>query len=368
MLRSGVYASSNGGAAHTLLNNGSFMLTGAIHALVKAGRFDVIIASSPPFLAVFAAEAVRLTRRVPMVLEMRDLWPDYMVEMGMLKSRVLRKALFGMESYLLRRSQRSVVVMYSTRERVAGKGVPEERIHVMPNGVDLSQYYRSSEPPPLPTLRRSDGESVVGHLGTFGVAQDLRSVVEAAAIVDREAGGVRFVFAGDGREKEEVVERARDRGLSNISFHEPIPKDQTRAFYTSCDVCLVPLADLDVLQEPVPSKIFEIMACETPVLASLRGEAADIVRRSGGTVPERAHGNCRACTPLTDSRGVARTLHVFLLTQDEAFFLSESIEHLLNVLPDHSSVVGCMLFPAGRCRRKRWVVERRHEPWRRLGS
>lgn len=282
VLRSWLYSSPNRSFVHTLVNNASFMASSTLHALARAERFDVVIASSPPFLAQLTGDAVRRAQRIPMVVEIRDLWPDYMVEMGVLKNAAAQRMLFGMERYLLRRSSRVVVVTDSFRRRVEEKGVPTDRIDVISNGVELSRYYRDPAPPPLEALQRRPGEFLVGYLGNFGAGQELRTVVRAAALLQDEAPDVRFVLVGDGKEKGKVQEEADRLGVRNLVIGDPIEKEQTRAFYNACDLCLVPLAPVPIFSETVPSKIFEIMACERPVLASVAGEAARIVQESGG--------------------------------------------------------------------------------------
>lgn len=302
VLRSWLYTSPRRGFTHVLANNASFMVTSMMHALRRAPSFDVVIASSPPFLAHVTGEAIRRLQRVPLVLEIRDLWPDYMVEMGVLRNPIGRRSLFGLEAYLLRRAARAVVVTESFRTRLGEKGVPLDLVDVIPNGVDLTRYF--SEPgvqPPFADLRRSNGEFIVGYLGNFGAGQELRTVVDAACQLQQAAPAVRFVLAGDGREKPGVLEHARELGLRNISFHPPIEKDLTRAFYNSCDICLVPLAPIRIFQETVPSKLFEIMACERPLVAGVAGEAARIVESSRAglvTAPGDAVGLARAVLTL----------------------------------------------------------------------
>ncbi len=282
VLRSWVWTSPDRGFAHTVANNVSFMVTGALHALRRAGPLDVVIASSPPFLAHVAGDAVRRLKRAPLVLEIRDLWPDYMVEMGVLRNRAGQRALFGLERYLLRRASRAIVVTESFRRRVADKGFPAERIDVIPNGVGMDAYYRDPDaPPPLPELARTSGGFVVGYLGNFGAGQEIRTVVEAAARLKERAPDVRFVLVGDGKEKSLVEARAAELRLPNLSIHPPIEKERTRAFYNACDLCLVPLAPVPIFTETVPSKIFEVLACQRPLLASVAGEAARIVEESG---------------------------------------------------------------------------------------
>jgi colanic acid biosynthesis glycosyl transferase WcaI len=281
VLRSWLFARPGGGFAGTLLNNATFMVTSALHALARGGGADVLVASSPPFFPHVAGAVVQGLRRVPLVLEIRDLWPDYLAQMGTVKSQRAMRALFALERGLLRRARHVVVVTESFRRRVVEKGVPPERVDVVSNGVDTALYYRAAEPPPLPSLRRAEGEVVVGYLGNFGVSQALEQVLEAAALLEPRAPHVRFVLAGDGPVRERVAARARELGLTRTTLEPPIPKEATRAFYNACDLCLVPLAPFPVLRETIPSKIFEVMACERPVLACLGGEGARVVEESG---------------------------------------------------------------------------------------
>lgn len=314
VLRSWLFSSPKRGVAQTLANNAGFMATGALHGIIRARRIDVLIASSPPFFVHAAGEAIRMTRRVPLVLEIRDLWPDYMVQMGVLKNRTAQRALFGLERYLLKRARHVVVVTESFRERVAGKGVRRECIDVIPNGVDADRYYRDPDATaPLPELHRGNGELIAGYLGNFGAGQELRTVLEAAARLRHSAPHVRFVLVGDGTEKAKVVERWQELKLDNVSIHPPIPKEQTRAFYNACDLNLVPLAPIPIFAETIPSKIFEVMACERPVLAAVAGEAARIVRES----------DAGAVTPPGDAEAMAA-----------------AIEQLARLAPDQREAMG----------------------------
>lgn len=284
--RTWLYASPVPGFIRTLTNNTSFMATGAIATIVMRQKLDVLIASSPPFFVHIAGEAASRLRRIPLVLEVRDLWPDYVVEMGVVKNPLARRSLFALEKRLLQSAEHTVVVTESFRRRVVDKGCREEDVTVIPNGVDTQFYRRTThEPVPIPALERRGDERIVGYLGNFGAGQALSVVLEAARLfAEDQAPRVRFVIAGDGPERGKLERHAEQLRLSNVTFHPPIPKEATRAFYNACDVCLVPLAPIPVFQETIPSKIFEIMACERPVLASLEGEGAAIVRSSGGGI------------------------------------------------------------------------------------
>lgn len=295
VLRSWLYASPKHGFARTLVNNASFMVTSALHALARGGGLDVLVASSPPWFPHLTGTLVHALRRVPLVLELRDLWPDYLAGMGTVRSQAAMRGIFAAERAMLRRADHVVVVTDTFRQRVIEKGTAPERVDVVTNGVDTALYYPSDEPPPLEALRRRDGETVVGYLGNFGASQDLGSVLEAAALLEAADPRIRVVLAGEGTTAEAVVARARELGLARTSIHPPIPKTRTRAFYNACDVCLVPLAPFPILQETIPSKLFEVMACERPVVASLGGEGARVVRESG----------CGLVAPPGDARAIA---------------------------------------------------------------
>jgi colanic acid biosynthesis glycosyl transferase WcaI len=285
VLRSWLYASPKHGTVRTLANNVSFMITAATLAIARVGRPDVLIASSPPFFPHVSGRAVATLRRIPLVLEIRDLWPDYLVDMGTLRRGALpSRVLFALERYLVRRADRTVVVTESFRRRVIEKGAAEDSVAVVPNGVDVDRYYASDEPPPLDAMNNGHRGPVVGYLGNMGAGQDLGVIVRAAELVGQRDPGVTFVLAGDGPQARHIESLARERRVENVVLHGPISKDRTRAFYNACDVCLVPLADVPVFQETIPSKLFEIMACERPVLASVGGEAAEIVRSSASGV------------------------------------------------------------------------------------
>ena len=110
VLRSWLYASPKHGLARTILNNLTFMATGALSGMFRSTRPDVLIASSPPFFVHLAGEAMRRRWRVPMVLEVRDLWPDYLVGMGAIRNEAAKRTLFGLERFLLKQAAHVVVV------------------------------------------------------------------------------------------------------------------------------------------------------------------------------------------------------------------------------------------------------------------
>lgn len=281
VLRSWLFARPGGGLGLTLLNNTSFALTALVNALRRAGPLDVLIASSPPYFPLFAGAVLRELWDTPLVLELRDLWPEYLIDMQVLRARPLQEAVLAVDRALLRRADHIVVVTEPFRDRILAKGIPPERCTVVSNGVDPEQYFPGTVPAPIPELNGHGTRFIAGYLGNFGAGQGLGVVLDAAKRLAEEGSDVSFVLAGDGTELAKVRATTAALGLPNLTITPAIPKAATRAFYLNCDCCLVPLAPIPVFADVLPSKCFEIMACGRPVIASAAGQVALLLRESG---------------------------------------------------------------------------------------
>lgn len=282
--RSWLYTSPKRGFARTMMNNLAFAASSLVHGLAALPRPDVLIASGPPYFAQFSGALIASLKDVPLILEIRDLWPDYVVEMGVIKKKFLIDTMFATERWLLKRATAVTVVTDSFRERLVRKGVPADSITVVPNGVDISRYYPSGERVLPEGISLETGTPLIVYLGTFGAGQGLVAVIEAARLLHSRGVSAHFALVGDGPDRAALEADLVARPVPSVTLHSPIPRDATRALYNSCDVVLVPHASLPVLGDTVPSKIFEVMACERPLVAALRGEGARIVERSGGGV------------------------------------------------------------------------------------
>lgn len=283
--RSWVYTSKRPGLGHTAVNNASFLATSVILGSIRLSRPGVLLASSPPFLCHLAGYILAHLRRVELVLDVRDLWPDYLVGMGILQSDLAQRTLYAMERWLLKRASEVVVVTESFRRKLIAKGVRSERVHVIPNGVDLDFYRPAAEFVPSELLDPFRDKHVVGYVGTMGAGQGLSSVLQAAARLQASGrSDIHFVLVGDGAKKRQLTKSRERLMLENVTILPPIEKSETRRFYAGCHVCLVPLAPLPVFLDVLPSKLFELLASGRPILACAAGETAALIRRSGGGV------------------------------------------------------------------------------------
>jgi glycosyltransferase involved in cell wall biosynthesis len=279
VLRSWIYVAANKGFLRRVICFLSFMISSTLTALFRGRRCDVVIATSPQIFTGLAGWVVSVVKRRPFVLEIRDLWPDSAIQLGVLRNPVSIGLSRRLESFLYRRADLIVPVSQSIREAIRKQGVPEERIQTIPNGIDPDLF----RPADRDNEKRRDlgvGDAfLVSYIGTHGMAHGLERVVEAAHLL-RDRADIHFVFIGDGARKEAVVQRARELGVQRIVFLSPQPKIDVPKYLAASDLSLVSLLDLPVFATVLPSKMFEIMACGRPVLLIGKGESANLLRES----------------------------------------------------------------------------------------
>ena len=283
VLRSWVYASPNQAGAKKLFGHVSFALTSLIGGL-RLGPTDVVIASSPTFFAAYSAWITARTRRAAFVLEVRDLWPEAFVGLGVLRRGRITRVLEELARFLYRRSDHIVVVTESFAGRIAAQGIPASKITTITNGADI-EWFAADVSDTATKLRHQlglDQKFVVAYIGAHGVSHGLRSVMEAAARCSDER--VAFLFVGDGGEKAALERYRTEHHLANVVMLPSQPAESIREFYALADVCLVPLRDIPLFEAFIPSKMFEIMAVGRPIIGSLRGEAKRILERSGAAL------------------------------------------------------------------------------------
>jgi len=248
-------------------------------------------------------------QHVPVVLEVRDLWPDYFSEMGVLTNSLALRLLLRLERSLYARAAAIVTVAEGARKwLIERKAVPPAKVHCIPNGVDRDRF--APAPPAAAAVRRQhgcDGKFVVGYIGNHGLGQGLESVVETARLLNGEPD-IHFLFVGHGAEKSRITALATEVGLTNVTFLPPCPREEVARYYQAADVCLVPLADVPAFRNTIPSKLFEILGSARAVIGALRGDGADLIIRSraGVVVPpaqpaDLADAICRLrAMPLTE--------------------------------------------------------------------
>ncbi len=251
----------------------------------KLPRPDVVIGSSVhPFAAVAGA---LLSRRykVPFIFEVRDLWPQTLVDMGRLQEdSFMTWALRKLELWLYRRAARTVVLLPRAWEYITPLGIPKERVVWIPNGVDLSLFPRST------VADTAKDHFTLMYFGAHGQANGLDNVLHAMKHVQEQSNGrnIHLRMIGDGPLKPSLVEQASEMGLTNVSFEPPVAKSQIPALAAQADAFVIAVLNLPGLYRYGISmnKLFDYLAAEQPILIASNGANNPVEDAQAGlTVP-----------------------------------------------------------------------------------
>ena len=285
-------------------------LSFAFWALVtgmRAPRPAVVVASSPSLPAAAGTALVALVRRAPLVLEVRDLWPDSAVAMGLIRrGSALDRVAKAFEWFCYRRAARVIALTEGIRDGVVAKGVPAERVTLITNGVDPADPTAGPAPAPVP-----DDAFVAMYVGAHGTYSSLGTVLDAADRL-RDDESVRFVLVGGGDQKATLQADAGRRGLANVVFVDPVPKRDVPAWLARADACLLPYQDRALFAGALPNKAFDYMGAAKPIIAAVPpGELSRLVERSGcglAIPPEDPDAMAAAVRSLAADRALAARL------------------------------------------------------------
>jgi colanic acid biosynthesis glycosyl transferase WcaI len=258
------------------------VLAGLAVGLRVSRRYDVIYATSPPLFVGLAGAILSVLLRTRFVFEVRDLWPESAVALGELSNaRAIRLAEY-VERFCYRRARVIVVVTRGIVARLHARGIRPGRIVLIPNGANVEQFHPAPEQAAV--LRRQLGlgdRFVAVYAGIHGVAQGMETLVEAARLL-RDDPGIIFVFVGAGPRKEAVQRLQAEYRLPNLLLLDEQPRDAMAGYLSLAGCAIVPLRDDPLFAGALPSKLFEGLACGTPVILSApAGEASAIVETAG---------------------------------------------------------------------------------------
>lgn len=310
-LRVWTYVAPNKGTVRRILNYLSFLVSATLAGL-GVRRPDLVIATSPQFFCGWAGVLVSRLRRVPFVLEIRDLWPESIAAVGAMRSSWLLRALGWLEQRMYAAATRIVTVGRGYQQQLEARGVAAARISVIPNGVDLGMFDPGADPAPLRARYAPNGEFLCSYVGTIGMgcglAVALRAAEKLRALGRRD---VVLLLVGDGAVREELEAQARAAGLDRVVFTGRLPKAEMPQVLAASDACLVHLARRELFRTVLPSKIFEAAAMEKPIVLGVEGFAAELVSQAGAGLciePENEDQLVDAVLRLAGDRELGRRL------------------------------------------------------------
>jgi len=234
------------------------------------GRYDLVLSPSPPLSIGVVAWLLGLMRGAPSIYNVQEIFPDFLINQGMVRNARLISAIKWLERFVYKTSKKVVVISPWFAKIIAGRGIAPEKLTVIPNFVDTDVYH------PFPRdndfARRYDlnREFIVLYAGNIGLSLDLESVLDAAAeLVDIP---IRFVFVGDGVRAQWLATEISSRHLRNVTYLGYQPQEIVPLIYPSCDLAMIPMK-AGTTTNTFPSKIYTILASGKSVLVSADGDS-----------------------------------------------------------------------------------------------
>lgn len=275
----------------------------AMRAARRAGSLetDVVFATSTPLTIALPGAYAAWRNRVPMVFEVRDLWPDVPIALGALKGRLVERLAYGLESFAYRRSSHIVALTPTMRDFISGKRIPLEKISVIPNGSDVDRAASSEVATPA-AHNQGNGRSTILYCGSLGPAHGPEYLVQLAIALYKAGLHSQILVVGKGKLELQLIEAARKAGCLNktIRFLGSVPREQIHGYFKAADASLMTMARTELLyRHSVQNKFFDSLAAGCPVFANYRGWASEIAEVEG----------VGAILPFDDISAAARQLH-----------------------------------------------------------
>ena len=294
ILRVYTYAALHRSFIHRVISFFSFMAS-SFWAGLKVRQVDLVWGTSPPIFQGVAAWALARLKGVPFLFEVRDLWPAFAIDVGVLRNPILIHLSLWLERFLYRRADQMVVNSPGFLEHVLQRGA--RQVEVVPNGVDPRMFDPQASGAAYRQRYGLAGYYLAMYAGAHGMSNDLGVLLEAARLL-QDRSEIAIALVGDGKEKIALQAQAARMGLQNVYFLPPAPKAEMLQALAAADACIAILKPIRMYATVYPNKVFDYMAAGRPVILAIDGVIRQVVEDAGAGV----------FTPPGDAAALAETI------------------------------------------------------------
>lgn len=331
-----IYPSHDQSAFKRILNYVSFATSSFLGALIKTRGIDVIYSYHPPLTTSLSAVMVGFFKRVPVVVDIQDLWPDTLAATGMVNNKHVLGVVDWLCKFVYKRARKVIVLSPGFKTRLISRGVLESKVEVIYNWCNESALYDFEQ---TDVCLPQNGNLNLLFAGNLGFAQGLPAIVDAAEILQRDGSNVNIVFLGDGVEKVAAQKRANEKSLSNVFFLPRVSMQQVGGLLSQADMLLVHLNDDELFRITIPSRTQANLAIGKPIVMGVKGDAADLVDKADagvGCEPNNPNSLASAIKTLAEMSEVERAA---VGEKAKSFYfkelsLSRGIQHFIRVFKD----------------------------------
>ncbi len=238
------------------------------------GKYDLAIASSGPITVGIPGLIAKWIRRKKLVFEVRDLWPQGAIELGIIKNPLLIRMAYRFEKFCYRSADLIVTLSPGMKDEVLGK-LPQKKVISITNAANIELFSKLAE---VDLLKYGlEFKKYALYAGNIGKVNNVEWMLEAAKLLTEAGSEVKIVFIGDGQLKSYLEERKETDSIDNLLFLPLMPKTELVGFIQKAMLSLVPLANTPVLATSSPNKLFESLAAGVPVVITTQGWMKEFV-------------------------------------------------------------------------------------------
>jgi len=279
LYRTWTYSGYNSNFLGRIIGYLSYTFSSLVKSLILK-KPNVIIITSPSIFVGISAITLSIVKRVPFILEVRDLWPESAVATGVLNNKFLLNILYWLEYKLYKYSVKIVVLTPAFKKNIETR-FPEfiGKITIITNGADFSLMNSTNKASEIREKYHWNQKKVFAYFGAHGVANDLMQIVEIANKM-RENENILFVLIGDGMQKDMLRSKAEEYALENLQFIDSVPKNEVVDYIHATDICMAILKKTDTFKTVYPNKVFDYMSCRKPVLVTIDGITRELIEKA----------------------------------------------------------------------------------------
>ncbi len=290
-----------------MIDYARFHVISTIAGLMLMDDFDIILTPSPPLTIGLSAWLLGKFHKNHFIYNVQEIFPDIAVNLGLLRNRNMIRLFERLELFIYDKAAVVVVISEWFRKRLLTKGVPKEKIKVIPNFTDTEFIKPKNRQNNFSITYNLENKFVVLYAGNIGLTQNFENILAAARRL-KHLKDLCLLIVGDGARSSWLKNQLKREDFLNIKFLPYQPRSVISDMYASSDVCLVPLKG-GTAQETFPSKIYTIMAAGRPALvaADLDSELSWLVKESG----------CGWAVPPDDEQALSNTIENLYKRRDE---------------------------------------------------
>tara|TARA_B100000886_G_scaffold159451_1_gene108695 strand:- start:123 stop:1367 length:1245 start_codon:yes stop_codon:yes gene_type:complete len=275
-----LYPSHDNSSFRRSLNYLSFFLSSLIYGLFLLKRVDIIYAYHPPLTTGLSASLLSIFKRIPLVYDIQDLWPESLKSTGMINSKILLSTIGILCKFVYHVSNQIVVLSPGLKKSLIAKKVNPKKLNVVYNWADEKKLLNIKYPLPNLLYKNKSKSFSILFAGNIGKAQNLSIILAAAKILQERNLPIYFTIIGEGIEKNKLINLKERNNLKNISFLAGVPMEEVGSILCSADCLILHLKDDPLFRVTIPSKLQAYMLVGKPILIGVQGDAENLVKKS----------------------------------------------------------------------------------------